>query len=260
MSMIKKQGKKQSNDFSIIDSASDWETDNSSVCSEKNKSKPNGPKRIEKSFHISSMGENVEETIKEKTVCEDGVQVLHSSEVKLKLKQQEKGKNEQENDGPLQMAPDPSFENRKENEPSVRPKEPSVRPKRLWEPESDPNGQNRSSVVNNWPIQHQGRNSEYDRSAYRENRCYSPFRNSEKSQVSTPLNPKCAERTSYHISSVGEDGEETLEESSICEDGFQIFHFSAYKKKMKRLEKLKQKNTEELESMKKTVVSRFLLT
>ena len=49
-----------------------------------------------------------------------------------------------------------------------------------------------------------------------------------------------------------------IEENSVTEDGFQIYHSTAYKKKMKRLEKLE--NEGELESMKRKIVTRFLLT
>ena len=94
--------------------------------------------------------------------------------------------------------------------------------------------------------------------------CYnrSPLvkRKYDKNQGLTSQDPKYVEKTSYHISSIGEDGEEVFEENMISEDGFQVYHSSAYKKKMKRLEKLKQKNTEELESMKRKIATRFLLT
>ena len=255
MSKTKKQQKKHKDDLSFIDSDSDWETDHSSTCPKKKENKSNGPKRVEKSFQVSSMCDDVEEIIKEKTVCEDGVQVLHSSAIKIKLKQQEKTKNEQENYGPLRMAPDPTQKIFVSNE-----QEPSLRPQRQWEPEQGTNCQNQNSVVNNWPIQHQGKNMEFNRSPLPYNRSPLPYRNNEENQVSTPQNPKCVEKTSYHISSTGEDGEEIMEESSIRENGFQVYHSSAYKKKMKRLEKLKQKNTEELESMKRKVATRFLLT
>ena len=82
----------------------------------------------------------------------------------------------------------------------------------------------------------------------------------ENDQGLTSQNPKYVEKRSYHISSIGDDGEEVIEENMISEDGFQVYHSSAYKKKMKRLEKLKQKNTEELESMKRKIATRFLLT
>ena len=67
-------------------------------------------------------------------------------------------------------------------------------------------------------------------------------------------------KTSYHISSIGDEGEEVIEESAICEDGYQIYHSTKYKKRMKRLEKLRQKNVEDLESMKRKIATRFLLT
>ena len=153
------------------------------------------------------------------------------------------------------MAPDPTEINIvKENQ-----HESPLRPQRHWEPECDRNSQIQNSVVNNWPNQHQERNMGYNRSPLPYDRP-PPNRNSDYNQVTPPQKQKCVEKRSYHISSIGEDGEEIREESSICEDGFQIFHSSAYKKKMKRLEKLKQKNTVELESMKRKIATRFLLT
>ena len=222
MSRIRKQGKKYRDDLSYIDSYSDWETDNSSIYLGNKKNKAIGPRKVE--------------IIKEKTVCKDRGQVTHSSEIKKKSKQQEENTNELGNDGPLRMAPDPTEINIvKENQ-----HESPLRPQRHWEPECDRNSQIQNSVVNNWPNQHQERNMGYNRSPLPYDRP-PPNRNSDYNQVTPPQKQKCVEKRSYHISSIGEDGEEIREESSICEDGFQIYHSSAYKKKMKRLEKLKQK-------------------
>ena len=87
-----------------------------------------------------------------------------------------------------------------------------------------------------------------------------PYRRDDWENKPMQQSKKCVEKKSYHISSIGEDGEEMFEEKSIIEDGFQIYHSSAYKKKMKRLEKLERQNVEELESMKRKISTRFLLT
>ena len=198
------------------------------------------------------MGKDVDKEIKEKTVCEDGVNVLHTSEVRMKFKQPEENCETHGYDGPLQMAPEPTKFLSDEN----KVQEPPLRPQRHWEPEQVAN-QNQNFVSNNWPAQHQGNpmvyTLPYDRSSL-------PYRQNDGENRPIRQNQKCVEKTSYHISSTGEDGEEMIEENSIIEDGFQIYHSSAYKKKMKRLEKLEKKNVEELESMKRQISTRFLLT
>ena len=246
MSRLKKKGNARSNSITESDSDHEINEKNSKVSKEEK-----GPQRVEKSFHITSMGENVEEVIKQKTVCEDGVQILHSSEVKMNVKQQEKVKL----DGPLQMAPDP---NKNSFEKNVV-QETSFQPQRFWEPEQSVNHSNQNSVANSWPIHNQGFVLGANSYAMPYERFPVPSRGNE-SHPHAPQNKKCVEKTSYHFSSVGEEGEEVIEESTVCEDGFKIFHSSAYKKKMKRLEKLKQKNVEDLESMKRKIATRFLLT
>ena len=77
MSGLKRQGKTHKDSF--ITSDSEWESDLPTKRSEKNvehpvdPKKPNGPQRVEKSYHITNSGKDVEEVIKEKTVCEDGI-------------------------------------------------------------------------------------------------------------------------------------------------------------------------------------------
>ena len=65
---------------------------------------------------------------------------------------------------------------------------------------------------------------------------------------------------SYHISSTGSDQDEVIEENAVYQDDFQVYHSVAYKKKMKRLEKLKKSNTKNLASMKDVIATRFVLT
>ena len=206
---------------------------------------------MEKSFHLTGLGKD----IKEKTVCEDGVQVLHSSEVKINLKPQE-NKNELESDGPIQLAPNPAESFIK----NIRKDYPPIRPQRHWEPEGNVNNQGSINVVNSWPTQNPNKNLEFNRPYEPYNRSPLVHRRHGNDNYQTPQNPKFVEKSSFYISSTGEDGEEIIEENTICEDGFQVYHSSAYKKKMKRLEKLRQKNTEELESMKRNIATRFLLT
>ena len=77
----------------------------------------------------------------------------------------------------------------------------------------------------------------------------------------SPNRPDKIEKMSYQISTVGENGEEMIEECATYHDGFQVYHSSAYKKKMKRLEKLKnQCKNPELLSANKTISTRFVLT
>ena len=97
------------------------------------------------------MGKDVDKEIKEKTVCEDGVNVLHTSEVRMKFKQPEENSEIHGYDGPLQMAPEPTKSLSDEN----KVQEPPLRPLRHWEPEQVAN-QNQNLVTNNWPTLHQG--------------------------------------------------------------------------------------------------------
>ena len=108
---------------------------------------PKGPQRVKKSVHITNMGENVDGEIKEKTVCEDGVQLLHSSVVTMNLKQQESNKN---NDGPLQMAPDPYQQIQEKH----KVQEVSFQPQRYWEPDQNLNLPNYNNVGSNWSRHH----------------------------------------------------------------------------------------------------------
>ena len=151
-------------------------------------------------------------------------------------------------DGPIQFAPDPN----KKYADKLKGAVPKIYPQRVWDPEHFPNTNVNSYQVNNWPKNHGGDGGYYHRKTE-----YGP--NHPCRDPSTAISrPKLVEKRSYHISSVGNDGEEMIEENSVTEDGFQIYHSTAYKKKMKRLEKLE--NEGELESMKRKIVTRFLLT
>ena len=145
----------------------------------------------------------------------------------MKLKHQDKIEDKKEYDGPLRMAPDP-YNNMSD---CKREQDPPMRPQRYWEPEQITGSQNKNSSNNNWSNHYQGNNSGYNRYALPYDRAPSPFRRYDEEKAKLPQNQKCVEKCSYHISSIGEEGEEVIEESSIYEDGFQIYHSSAYKKK-----------------------------
>ena len=149
----------------------------------------------------------------------------------------------------MQLAPDPSkrFFTKEKNEKSAKPN-----PHRTWEPENYPSCSYSSQQVNNWPTHCREEGGHYQRTT---NAGPDLPRNS---QSASSQGPVLVEKRSYHISSVGDDGEEVIEEKSVTEDGFQVYHSSAYKKKMKRLEKLK--NEDVLVSMKRKIATRFLLT
>ena len=80
------------------------------------------------------------------------------------------------------------------------------------------------------------------------------------SRGNSPHRPQRINKVSYHISSTGSDQDEVIEENAIYQDDFQVYHSVAYKKKMKRLEKLKKSNTKNLASMKDVIATRFVLT
>ena len=161
----------------------------------------------------------------------------------------QKSQNEFECDGPLQIAPDPTekfFESNKETKPHVNPT-------RQWGSEAGPSYQNPNTVINNWPAQQHGNSN-----SLRNNRKPKNYENEDiRSQNSDGA-------VTDHASSINEDSVVTVDQSSDNEnnsDNENGFEFSsAYKKKLNRLEKLKQNNHEKLTSMKRNIASRFLLT
>ena len=156
-----------------------------------------------------------------------------------------KSKKEQEMNEPLRLAPDPA---QKYFEKENKERDTYLNPQRYWEPERYPSRNSNNQIINNLP-------SHQDRVGVSH---VASGRNQEKTKTATPQEQKRVEKKAYHISSVGEDGEEVIEEQSVCEDGFQVYHSSTYKKKMKRLEKLE--NEQILDSMKRKIATRFLLT
>ena len=67
-------------------------------------------------------------------------------------------------------------------------------------------------------------------------------------------------KRSCHISTIGEDGEESVEQQIVNEDGEQVMNSISFKKKInrKRLEELE--NEEDLLPMRKKIATRFLLS
>ena len=73
--------------------------------------------------------------------------------------------------------------------------------------------------------------------------------------------PERIEKRSYHVSATDPDGEVVLEQEATYEDDFEVYRSTAYKKKVKRLEKLKERtNQKELGSAKNSISTRFVLT
>ena len=238
MSKYKRHGKKQSDDLplfdSFIDSDSDWET----VITESKRKNvaSNVPKRVEECVHLTNLRDNVEEVVKKKTVCEDGVEVLNSSTVKMKINSQS-NKSESEGDGPMRMAPDPTekfFESDKESHSTMNPQ-------RQWVTEAVQVPNSQSMIVNNYPLQQHGKSV----------RAKSPPIVAKNSQFPNS-------RDESYTNNRSDDYTDLEVQSSDNESGFE--YSSAYKKKLKRLEKLKQNNVEELASMKRKIATRFLLT
>lgn len=76
-----------------------------------------------------------------------------------------------------------------------------------------------------------------------------------------PEKPSTIREVSCQLISSGKDGEEVSEEKSVFHDDFQVYHSSAYKRKMKRLEKLRNnENNRGIQPAKPKVKTRFILT
>ena len=73
--------------------------------------------------------------------------------------------------------------------------------------------------------------------------------------------PNCIKENSYITSIENEQGEVVIEEKSVLHDGFEVYHSSAHKKRLKRMEKLRNRSVrKDLESAKRPVGTRFVLT
>ena len=154
-------------------------------------------------------------------------------------------------DGPIQLAEDPSAKYRTE-EKEEKQRKPN--PQRVWEPERHINISVNPQQTNNVPYQSQGYggHSFAPVSTNTGHHCRNMANNAGEKKVT--------KKRSYHVSTIGEDGEEIFEEQIVNEDGVQVLHNTSFKKKIKqqRLEELKDE--EDLMSMKRKIATRFLLS
>ena len=152
-------------------------------------------------------------------------------------------------DGPIELAPDPSMKFKEDK----KEKRDQVNPQRNWEPENNINVFVNPQQTSNLPNHCQGFSGQYASS-----------RNSESGHHQRVMvdnhKDKNVTKRSYHVSTVGEFGEESFEQQVVNEDGVQVLNNMSYKRKinLKRLEELK--NEEELLPMKRKIATRFLLT
>ena len=76
-----------------------------------------------------------------------------------------------------------------------------------------------------------------------------------------PRRPERIEKVSYKVSASGQDGEVELEQEATYEDDMEVYRSTAYKKKIKRLQKLQERtNKGVLDSAKKEISTRFVIT
>ena len=104
-------------------------------------------------------------------------------------------------------------------------------------------------IVNNYPSQHH-RKQHYD------NKSPSTRPRRYENEATTSQNPHYNDNN-YSSNTYDASGNMS-DQSSDNESGFEFS--SAYKKKLRRLQKLKEENHEELASMKRKISTRFLLT
>ena len=176
------------------------------------------------------------------------------SEIKMKVNLRS-DKNDAEIYGPLRMASDRTekfYEQRGDSRPPVNPQH-------QWGSDSGQISPNQNLVINNYPPKHHGKSLHSVKSP--------PLRpNRYSNEATTSQNShNFNEPTTSHNS---HNSDETLDTSSDkivssdneneSESGFEFP--SAYKKKLRRLQKLEDQNTEDLVSIKKQITSRFLLT
>ena len=124
-------------------------------------------------------------------------------------------------------------------------------PRRIWEDEKIPTNQNfpNYNVANNFPSLPQP--------AYHSD----PVNSRLPTRQSNSEKPNTVREVSCQLISSGNDGEEVIEEKSVYHDDFQVYHSSAYKRKMKRLEKLRQnENNRGIQPAKSKVKTRFIFT
>ena len=166
-----------------------------------------------------------------------------------------KGKNKVKCDGPLLLSANP-FKNFVETDDNVAQKkgDPLPAPRRIWEEEKIPNNQN-YHISNSFP--------NHSKPVFPSQPAVHsvPFVSRAQPKPSNSDKPNTIREVSCQLISTGDTGEEVIEEKSIYHDDFQVYHSSAYKRKMKRLEKLRNyENNKGLKSAKSKVKTRFILT
>ena len=165
------------------------------------------------------------------------------------------GKNKVKCDGPLLLSANP-FKNFVETDDNVAQKkgDPLPAPRRIWEEEKIPNNQN-YHISNSFP--------NHSKPVFPSQPAVHsvPFSSRAQPKPSNSDKPNTIREVSCQLISTGDTGEEVIEEKSIYHDDFQVYHSSAYKRKMKRLEKLRNdENNKGLKSAKSKVKTRFILT
>ena len=194
---------------------------------------------------MTTLRDDFQEVIKKKTVSKDGVEVSQESEIKMKVNLKS-DKNDAEIYGPLRMAPDPTekfYEQRGDSRPPVNPQ-------RQWGSDSGQISPNQNLVINNYPPKHHGKSLYSVKSPpLRPNRYVNEETSSQNSH------------NAYETLDTSETSSDKIESSDSENESESGFEFpSAYKKKLRRLQKLEDQNTEDLVSIKKQITTRFLLT
>ena len=163
-------------------------------------------------------------------------------------------------DGPLLLAANPNKkytedyeENDNDNGKNVEEKRKNLPPQRHWEKAlKDQNYHTNIFAANTLPVQPVIHDIQ------------TASRNSSNQTASNKPNqtkPNTIREVSFEFSSTGIDGEEVLKEKSVYHDDFQVYRSSAYQKKVKRLEKLKENaKNKGLKSAKGKVKNRFIVT
>ena len=155
-------------------------------------------------------------------------------------------------DGPIVLAPSPS-------EKYLKPQE----AKNLYQPPS----RNWGPIIDNDYQNYQG-NQNSNQGFNNNNICpptyiNHPSQHRDFSQEGNNINqkPNCIKENTYRCTVENANGEEVYEEKSVLHDDFEVYHSTAYKKKMKRIEKLKnERENKGLIPAKRQIGTRFALT
>ena len=148
----------------------------------------------------------------------------------------------------MQLAPNPNRKVYQNNQPTQHASAPPIR---------------------QWPIEtysNTGHNYKAQNNAYRPQYVHPhqpPTTTNRPNQPdqAQPRRPGKIEKVSYQVSAAGQDGEVVLEQEATYEDDMEVYRSTAYKKKMKRLQKLQERsNKKELDSAKNLISTRFVLT